>query len=48
MVIRGAAGLFYNRSTNNVPGSGAPPVVYTPTLYYSTIAEDSAGRRQRP
>jgi hypothetical protein len=38
MVIRGAAGLFYNRSTNNVPGSGAPPVVYTPTLYYSTIA----------
>ena len=38
MVIRGAAGLFYNRSTNNVPGSGAPPVVYTPTIYYSSIA----------
>jgi hypothetical protein len=38
MVIRASGGLFYNRSTNNVPGSGAPPVVYTPTLYYSTIA----------
>ena len=38
MVIRASGGLFYNRSTNNVPGSGAPPVVYTPTLYYSTIS----------
>jgi hypothetical protein len=38
MVIRASGGVFYNRSTNNVPGSGAPPVVYTPTLYYSTIA----------
>jgi hypothetical protein len=38
MVIRASAGLFYNRSTNNVPGSGAPPVVYTPTLYYSSIS----------
>src|SRR5262249_28339066 len=38
MVIRASAGLFYNRSTNNVPGSGAAPVVYTPTLYYSTIS----------
>ncbi len=38
MVIRASGGLFYNRSTNSVPGSGSPPVVYTPTLYYSTIS----------
>jgi hypothetical protein len=36
-VIRASAGLFYNRTTTSVPGSGAPPVVYTPILYYSTI-----------
>ncbi|HEY2014087.1 MAG TPA: Plug domain-containing protein, partial [Bryobacteraceae bacterium] len=38
MVIRASAGLFYNRTTTSVPGSGAAPVVYTPVLYYSTIA----------
>ena len=38
MVIRASGGLFYNRTTTSVPGSGAPPVVYTPVLYYSTIA----------
>ena len=38
MVVRASAGLFYNRTTNNVPGSGQPPVVYTPALYYSTIS----------
>src|SRR5262249_19222991 len=38
MVIRASAGIFYNRTTTSVPGSGAPPVVYTPILYYRTIA----------
>ncbi len=38
MAIRAAAGIFYNRTTTSVPGSGAAPVVYTPILYYSTIA----------
>jgi len=37
-VIRGSAGIFYNRTVTSVPGSGAPPVVYTPTLYYGTIS----------
>ena len=38
MVIRGSAGIFYNRTVTGVPGSGTAPVVYTPTLYYGTIA----------
>lgn len=38
MVIRASAGIFYNRTTTSVPGSGAPPVVYTPVLYYSAIS----------
>ncbi|HMF75030.1 MAG TPA: hypothetical protein VK604_05155 [Bryobacteraceae bacterium] len=35
--IRGSGGLFYNRTYTQIPGSGAPPVVYTPVLYYSSI-----------
>jgi hypothetical protein len=38
MVIRASGGLFYNRTTTSVPGSGNAPVVYTPILYYSTIS----------
>jgi len=37
MAVRASAGLFYNRTTTGVPGSGSPPVVYTPILYYSSI-----------
>jgi len=37
MVIRGSAGLFYNRTVTSVSGSGSPPVVFTPVLYYGTI-----------
>ncbi len=38
MVIRASAGIFYNRTTDSLGGGGTAPVVYTPTLYYSTIA----------
>jgi hypothetical protein len=37
--IRASSGIFYNRTFASVPGSGAPPVVYTPVIYYSHIAE---------
>jgi hypothetical protein len=35
--IRASAGIFYNRTFNSLPGGGSPPVVYTPTIYYSFI-----------
>jgi len=38
--VRASAGIFYNRTLNGnvgVGGSGAPPVIYTDTLYYSYI-----------
>jgi hypothetical protein len=39
MVIRASGGVFYNRTVTSIPSaSGTPPVVYTPILYYSTIA----------
>jgi hypothetical protein len=39
MVIRASGGLFYNRTVTSIPSaSGVAPVVYTPVLYYSTIA----------
>jgi hypothetical protein len=37
--IRASSGIFYNRTFDSVPGSGAPPVVYTPVIYYSHIAD---------
>lgn len=37
--IRGSAGLFYNRTYTSIPGSGAPPVIYTPVIYYSSISQ---------
>jgi hypothetical protein len=38
MVIRASAGIFYNRTRTSVPGGGAAPVVYTPTIYYGNIS----------
>ncbi len=38
MVIRASAGIFYNRTTDSLSGGGTAPVVYTPTLYYSTVS----------
>ncbi len=37
-VIRGSAGIFFNRTTTQISGGGTAPVVYTPTLYYGTIS----------
>jgi hypothetical protein len=37
--IRAAAGVFYNRPTYNwFPGRGTQPVVYQPTVYYTSIS----------
>ena len=39
MVIRASAGMFYNRTTDSFQsGAGVAPVVYTPVLYYGSIA----------
>jgi hypothetical protein len=39
-VVRGGGGVFYNRSSNQPFTAllGNPPVVYTPTVYYGTLA----------
>jgi hypothetical protein len=43
--IRGGFGIFYNRLDGNrvYQMSGIPPVAYTPTVYYSTIASLASG-----
>jgi Carboxypeptidase regulatory-like domain/TonB-dependent Receptor Plug Domain len=33
--IRASAGIFYNRASLTIAGSGSPPAVFTPIVYYS-------------
>jgi hypothetical protein len=37
--IRAGAGLFYNRASLTIAGSGTAPAVYTPIVYYSYMTD---------
>jgi hypothetical protein len=39
MAIRASTGKFYNREGVSVSGNSAPPVIFTPVVYYSHISD---------